>query len=216
MGSTFAHISLSTSSILLPGSSSLRSDLALQVEVPRQLRDLVLGCDAVISCLGHSTTLRGMFGSPRDLLAQTATRVSRALEATRPGAPAKYIFMSSVSVNQPAGREPRRGLFDRAVMGLLRGVMPPARDNQRAADFLCSGIGAASPFMEWVVMRPDTLREGEVTEYSLHGSLVNSLFAPANTNRANVAHFMCELAQDPRLWEAWRSRMPVIVNAASG
>jgi hypothetical protein len=36
---------------------------------------------------------------------------------------------------------------------------------------------------------------GDVSEYMLHKGLVSSLFAPASTNMANVAHFMCERHQ---------------------
>ena len=35
------------------------------------------------------------------------------------------------------------------------------------------------------------------------------------TNMANVAHFMCELATDPEVWAAWRGRLPVIVKLLS-
>lgn len=184
-----------------------------------ELQALVRGCDAVVSCLGHNLTLQGIYGSPRDLVTQATTRVHRALEALRPAKPVKFVLMSSVSVNQPAGRDARRGWFERGVVALVRGVLPPAKDNQRAADFLCAGAtgagDSADPFLEWVAVRPDTLLDGPVTEYSLHEDLVSSLFRPDSTNRANVAHFMCELVQDRRLWEQWKSRLPVVINAAS-
>jgi nucleoside-diphosphate-sugar epimerase len=177
------------------------------------LRSLVQGCDAVISCLGHNVSLEGMFGSPRDLVTRTTKRVWRALEAARPEKPVRFVLMSSVSVNQPSGRDTRRGRLEKAVVAMLRGIVPPAKDNQRAADFLCEGVGTASPFVEWVAVRPDTLREGPVTEYRLHDCLVSSLARPDSTNRANVAHFMCELATDPEAWSAWTGKMPVVVNA---
>ena len=65
-----------------------------------------------------------------------------------------------------------------------------------------------------MAVRPDTLKEGDVTEYALHEGLVDSLFRPGETNMANVAHFMCELATDPEVWAAWQGKLPVIVNAA--
>ena len=122
--------------------------------------------------------------------------------------------MSSVSVNRPGGLDTRRGRFERASSGLLRGLVPPARDNQRAADFLHEVIGAADPYVQWVAVRPDSLKEGDVTEYALHEGLVDSLFRPGETNMANVAHFMCELATDPEAWAAWQGKLPVIVNAS--
>jgi hypothetical protein len=128
-------------------------------------------------------------------------------------APVKLILMSSVSVNRPAGLDTRRGRFEKAVVWTLRGLVPPARDNQCAADFLHDVIEAADPYVQWVAVRPDSLREGDVTEYALHEGLVDSIFRPGETNRANVAHFMCELATDDRAWAGWRGRLPVIVNA---
>ena len=65
-----------------------------------------------------------------------------------------------------------------------------------------------------MVVRPDTLRDGDVTDYALHEGLVDSLFRPGETNRANVAHFMCELAAGDGVWETWRGKLPVIVNGA--
>ena len=194
-----------------PGLTVVEADLlSLSGEY---LRGLVQDCDAVISCLGHNITLKGVFGFPRDLVAQAVTKICRAIEAGHPAKPVKFILMSSVSVNQPAGRDARRGRFEKAAVAILRGAVPPAKDNQRATDFLCRGVGTANPFVEWVAVRPDTLLDGPVTEYCLHEALVSSLARPDSTNRANVAHFMCELVTDPQVWQAWAGRLPVIVNA---
>jgi len=180
-------------------------------ELQRHLR----GCDAVVSCLGHSLSLRGIFGPPRDLVTRATTRLCRGVEALQPPSPVKFILMSSVSVNRPGGLDTRRGALERAFLQILCGVLPPARDNQGAADFLAEKIGPSNAFVQWSVVRPDSLLEGEVSEYALHEGLVNSLFAPGSTNRASVAHFMCELVTDSRTWARWKARLPVIVNAAS-
>jgi len=179
-------------------------------ELARQVR----GCDAVISCLGHVTSLRWLFGSPRDLVTRAVERVCRAIETARPARPVKLILMSSVSVHRRGGLDTRRGRIERAVVWLLRGLVPPARDNQSAADFLGEVVGTTDPYVQWVGVRPDSLKDGDVTEYALHEGLVDSLFRPGSTNMANVAHFMCELATDPQAWAAWRGKLPVIVNAA--
>jgi hypothetical protein len=63
-----------------------------------------------------------------------------------------------------------------------------------------------------VVVRPDTLVEGDVSEYEAHEGLVNSLFAPGRSRMANVAHFMCELVTDRKTWETWEGKFPVIVD----
>lgn len=179
------------------------------------LRRHVAGCDAVVSCLGHNMSLKGMFGRPRDLVTGATTRVCRAMEALQPAEPVEFVLMSSVSVNRPNGLDTRRGKLERAVVCLLRGLVPPARDNQRAADFLYRGIGTADAFVRWVAVRPDSLLEGDVSEYVLHEGLVASLARPDSTNMANVAHFMCELVVNPALFADWAGKMPVIVNAAA-
>jgi len=195
-----------------PGLSVVEADLlALSDE---ELQRYVRGCDAVVSCLGHTISLRGVFAPPRDLVTRATTRLCRAIRTSQPARPVKFILMSSVSVNRPGGLDTRRGRFERVILWTLRGLVPPTRDNQRAADFLHDVIEAADPYVQWVAVRPDTLKEAEVTEYALHEGLVDGLFRPGETNVANVAHFMCELATDPEVWAAWRGKLPVIVNAS--
>jgi len=176
------------------------------------LRSQVAGCDAVISCLGHTLSLRGVFGSPRELVTQATARLCGAIDALQPAAPVKFILMSSVSVHRPAPLDARRGGGERAFLTLLRALVPPARDNQRAADFLVQGIGEAHAGVQWAIVRPDTLVAGEVSPYDLHEGLVDGIFTPGKTSIANVAHFMAELATDPQVWAAWRGKLPVIVN----
>ena len=180
-----------------------------------ELRQQLQGCDAVISCLGHVLSLKGVFGAPRDLVARATTRLFHEVEALRPAKPVKFILMSSVSVHRPKGLDTRRGRLEHAFLWALRGVLPPARDNQRAADLLIETVGPNNPSAQWVVVRPDSLLEGEVTEYALHEGLVDSLFRPGKTNMANVAHFMCDLVTSARAWADWQGKLPVIVNASS-
>ena len=185
--------------------------LAMSAE---EVREQVDGRDVVVSCLGHVMSARGMFGPPRDLVTRSVERVYRATRDLRPAQPVRLILMSSVSVNRPGGLDTRRGRFERAIVWMLRGLVPPARDNQRAADFLHDVIEAADPYVQWVAVRPDSLKEGDVTPYALHEGLVSSLARPDETNMANVAHFMCELATDEAVWATWRGKLPVIVNSS--
>lgn len=173
------------------------------------------GCDAVISCLGHVLSFKGVFFPPRDLVTRATTRLCRAIEALQPAKPVKFILMSSVSVNHPGGLDTRRRMFEKAFVWMLRGVLPPANDNQQAANLLHDNIGTDNPFVQWAVVRPDTLREGDVSEYTVHEGLVSSLFAPDNTSMRNIAHFMCELLTNPKAWDSWKEKLPVIINAAA-
>lgn len=176
------------------------------------LQEHLRGCEAIVSCLGHVLSFRGVFGPPRDLVEQAVARVCRGVEALRPPAPIKLVLMSSVSVNRPSGLDARRGPYERAVLRALSVLVPPVKDNQRAADFLLERIDPANAFVQWAVVRPDTLLEGGVTEYAVHEGLVNDLFAPGSTNMANVAHFMCELVTDAKAWTSWKGKLPVVVN----
>ena len=181
----------------------------------QELQEQVRGCDAVISCLGHVISLRGVLGPPHDLVTRATARLCRAIEALRPARPIRFILMSSVSVHRPGGLDTRRGAFEKAFVWMLRGLLPPARDNQQAADFLQERIGPSNPFVQWAVVRPDTLLEGDVSEYTVHEGLVSSLFAPGQSNMANVAHFMCELVTSPKTWAQWKGKAPVVVNAGA-
>ena len=177
-----------------------------------ELERHVRGCDAVVSCLGHVMSLRGVFGAPRDLVTQAVARVAKAVHAIGPTRPTRLLLMTSVSVNQPDGLDLRRGAFERAFVAMIRFLVPPARDNQAAADFLIQSVGAHDPQLEWVVVRPDSLVEGDAGEYAVHEGLVDGLFSPGQTTMRNIGHFMGELLTDDASWASWRGRLPVIVN----
>ena len=180
-----------------------------------ELERHVAGRGAVVSCLGHNVSLRGVFGPPRNLVARTVERVCDVVTALRPEAPVRLVLMSSVSVNRPARADARRGVGERAFTWLLRALLPPARDNQRAADFLALEVGADAPFVEWVVVRPDSLVDGQVSAYRTHDGIVSSLFRADGTRFANAAHFMAELVTDDAAWPRWRGKMPVVVDDAA-
>lgn len=178
-----------------------------------ELQRHLAGCAVMMSCLGHTLSLTGVFGPPRDLVAQAVRRVADAAGAAARPEPLRLILMSSVSVNRPDRADTRRGWDERALLWALRGALPPARDNQRAADVLAGKVGADSEALRWVVVRPDTLLEGDASAYDVHDELVAGLFRPASTRMANVARFMADLATDEATWRRWQGRMPVIVDA---
>ena len=199
------------------GASGLRVvEADLLVMGDEDLQRHLRGCGAVVSCLGHAISLQGVFGPPRDLVTQATTRLCRAIQALRPATPIRLVLMSSVSVNRPHRMDAARSWRDRALLALIRGLIPPAKDNQHAADFLCHAIGPNNPFIQWAAVRPDTLLQGEVTPYDVHEGIVSRLFKPASTNRANVAHFICDMVTNPAVWNAWQGKLPVIVNGGAG
>jgi nucleoside-diphosphate-sugar epimerase len=176
-----------------------------------ELESHVRGVDAVVSCLGHVLSFRGIFGAPRDLVTQAIQRVTAAIRSVGASRPTRVVLMTSVSVNRPDHLDARRGGLERAFLALLCTLLPPARDNQRAADVLVE-IGPTDPRIEWVVIRPDSLVEGEMRPYTLHEGLVDSLFSPGQTTMQNIGAFIAELVTDEGTWASWRGKLPVIVD----
>jgi len=175
----------------------------------------VNGCDAVASCLGHSLTWEGVFGPPRRLVTEAVRRLCEAVKANRPDRPTQFVLMNTAGNSNRDLREPV-SFGQRCVIGLLRLLLPPHGDNEKAADYLRTQIGQSDKAIEWVAVRPDTLvNEDEVTEYEVHPSPIRSaLFNPGKTSRINVAHFMADLITDADTWSKWKGRMPVIYNVA--
>jgi nucleoside-diphosphate-sugar epimerase len=175
---------------------------------------LVEGCAAVASCLGHTISLKGIFGPPRRLVRDATRTLCRAIRAGKPGKPVRYVLMNTTANRNRDLTEPR-SLLEEGIFGLLRLALPPQADNEAAADYLRVDIGRDDGAIQWVVVRPDTLTdEDRVTGYQVHPSPTRSpVFNPGRTSRINVGHFMAELLTDDPTWDRWQGRMPVIYNA---
>jgi len=179
----------------------------------QELKELVSGCNAIASCLGHNMTFKGMFGEPRMLVTDAARRLCQAVIANQNPAPIRYVLMNTVA-NRNRDLEENISSKEKMVIGLLRVFLPPHGDNERAAEYLRAEIGHDHPAIEWVAVRPEGLIDEEVvSEYSLHPSPTRSaIFDAGITSRINVAHFMAKLATDKKTWEQWKGQMPVISN----
>ncbi len=174
----------------------------------------VKGCDAIASCLGHNLTFRGVFGKPRQLVTEAVRRLCNAVRENKAGAPVKFVLMNTAGNRNRDLVEPV-SLAQHGVIWLLRLLLPPHPDNERAADFLRSQVGQNNAMLEWVAVRPDTLVEApEVSAYDVHPSPTRSaIFNAGKTSRINVGHFMAELITNPDTWAAWRGQMPVVYNS---
>ncbi len=132
------------------------------------------GCNAVASCLGHNMTFRGVFGKPRGLVVDAARRLCEAIKANKSSRPTKFVLMNTAGNSNRDLDEPI-SFGQRCVMGLLRLLLPPHVDNEKAADLLRTEIGQNDDAIQWVVVRPDGLvNEDETTEYELHASPIRS------------------------------------------
>lgn len=178
-----------------------------------QMRELVRGCRAVASCLGHNLTLKGLFGSPRRLVTDAVRRFCEAIRRSNPEAPLRLVLMNTAGNSNRDLDEPV-SVAQKCVIGLLRLLLPPHVDNEQAADYLRTEVGGEDPVIEWSVVRPDNLINlSEVTAYDLHPSPIRSaIFNAGRTSRINVGHFMSRLITDDATWQQWQGRMPVIYN----
>lgn len=178
-----------------------------------QLLFHVRGCEAVICCLGHNLTLKGIYGQPRNLVADTTKRVCQAVTELNPLQPVKFVLMST-SGYQNSLRGESVSWMHKMVILLLRKTIPPHVDNEEAAQYLQYNLSGSSHPLEWVTVRPDSLVDQPFkTEFSVHPSpLCDPIFASMKSSRINVASFMVELICSPQIWNMWKSEMPVLYN----
>ena len=179
-----------------------------------QLAQYVKGCDAVASCLGHNLTFKGIYGHPRRLVTEAVRRLCAAIKANTPAQSTKFVLMNTVGNSNHDLNEPIP-FAQKVVVGLLRLLLPPHVDNEQAADYLRTEIGQNDRLIEWAVVRPDSLLDGEsVTAYELHPSPIRSaIFDSGQTSRINVGHFMADLITNDDIWQKWKGQMPTIYNS---
>ena len=178
-----------------------------------ELQKLLDGCDAIASCLGHNLTMKGIFGQPRKLVTDATKRLCVAIKTSNGKNPVKFVLMNTAG-NHNSGIDNPLMLKEQVVFSLIRLLIPPHNDNEKAAKYLKLEIGKNDESIKWVVVRPDSLiDDSEVSEYKVHSSPIRStIFNAGKTSRVNVAHFMAELMTNSNAWRKWEGQMPVIYN----
>jgi len=178
-----------------------------------EIFNYIKDCDAIASCLGHNISLKGIFGNPKMLVTDSVKRLSNAIKENNHAKPVKFILMNTTANNNKDINE-KLTLMEKLVFSLLRNILPPQLDNERAADYLRKDIGKNNEIIEWSIVRPDTLiNENIVSDYRVFPSPIRSpIFDAGKTSRINVAHFMAELITNDNIWEKWKGKMPVIYN----
>lgn len=178
-----------------------------------ELINYLTGCDGVISCLGHNLTFKGMFGHPKLLVTNSIEKVCKAIERAKTDKIFKLILMNTTgNSNRDLAENPPTS--QKIVISILRLLLPPHVDNEKAADYLRINVGQNNKLIEWAAVRPDSLTDSEeVTKYDLSISPTrNAIFDAAPTSRINVANFMSRLICEDTLWSQWKGKMPVIYN----
>ncbi len=181
-------------------------------EIAQQLQS----CHAVVSCLGHNMTFKGIFGQPRRLVTSAIERVCNAIINNKPKIPVKLILMSTTGYQNHLINE-KVSLAHNAVISLIRLILPPHVDNELAAQWLQQKLTNHSQYIEWVGVRPDSLTDQlDVSSYDVHLSPTSDpIFESQSTSRINVAHFITELITNDRVWFTWKGQFPVIYNAVN-
>jgi nucleoside-diphosphate-sugar epimerase len=174
------------------------------------------GCDAVASCLGHNISWKGIFGPPHRLVSDVTRRLCNAIKANKQKEIVKFVLMNTTA-NSNRDIHESQSFGEKCIFGFIRLLLPPQVDNEKAAEYLRIDIGQNDRFIEWAVVRPDTLiNEDKVTEYNLYSSPIRSpIFNAGSTSRINVGHFMADLITDDAIWRRWKGKMPVIYNQSS-
>ncbi|WP_178988523.1 NAD(P)-dependent oxidoreductase [Winogradskyella schleiferi] len=181
-----------------------------------EMAEIVQDCNAVASCLGHNLTWKGVYGKPRRLVTDATRRLCEAIKSNHPQAPIKFVLMNTTGNRNRDLSEPI-SFAQKCVIGLLRLLLPPHVDNEKAADYLRTQIGQNDKSIEWVAVRPDGLiNEEDVSDYEIHVSPIRSaIFNAGKVSRINVAHFMASLINDADLWSQWKGQMPVIYSVSN-
>ena len=176
-----------------------------------ELAKYIKECEAVLCCLGHNLTFKGVFGHPRRLVTDAIKKMTKSIEAVHADSKVKVVLMNTTgNSNRDIPETPP--FSQRFIISILRWLLPPHVDNESAADFLRLHIGQNNNRIEWVAVRPDALiNENHVSRYHVHASPIrNAIFDSGSVSRINVADFMSELATNAELWDQWKGRMPVI------
>lgn len=181
-----------------------------------EIKELSSDCQAVVSCLGHNITWKGMYGQPRKLVTDATRRLCDAIKTNNPEQAVKFILMNTTCNRNRDLNEPI-SFAQKCVIAFLRLVLPPHVDNEKAAEYLRTEIGQNNEFIEWTAVRPDGLiNKVEVSAYEIHPSPTRSaIFNAGKISRINVAHFMANLISNDDLWKKWKGQMPVIYNKSS-
>lgn len=178
-----------------------------------EMIEYVKDCNAVVSCLGHNLSFKGVFGRPRRLVTDAVKRLCAAIKSSRPKEKTKFVLMNTTG-NRNQDLDEKVSFAQSLIVGSLRLLFPPHADNEEAADYLRTIIGQNDSSIEWVAVRPDSLTDkNEITETEVFPSPTRSaIFDPGKTSRINAAGFMTDLILDPEKWYRWKGQMPVLYN----
>ncbi len=177
-----------------------------------EMKQHVAGCNAVASCLGHNLTFKGIFGKPHWLVTEATQRLCTAIKTNKSEVSTKYVLMNTVANRNRDLNEPI-SFAQKCLIRLLRLLLPPHPDNEKAAEHLRTVIGQKDNDIEWTAVRPSSLIDAESeSEIEVYPSPMKSILKDGQISRINVGHFMADLITNNDIWNKWKGQMPVIYN----
>lgn len=179
----------------------------------QKLTDVLDDVDAIVSCLGHNITFKGIWGKPHRLVTDAIRKIHEVISNKNTNKVFKLVLMNTTACLDTDMKE-KFSIADGIAIAIMRFLFPPQRDNEQALNYLKHIIGKNERNIEWIAVRPDTLiNKEEVTDYTVHNSPVRSpVFNAGKTSRKNVGKFIMSLICDNEKWVKWRYRMPVVYN----
>jgi hypothetical protein len=180
-------------------------------ELQEQLKDV----NAVVSCLGHNLDFKGIWGHPRRLVTDATKHLTAAIQAADSSKKTKFILMGSDGVANPNGKDNKRSFGDRAIVTILRFLIPPHSDNESAAAHLHE-LGTNARNLEWTVVRPTDLIDGQPSDkFQLFDKPQGGLFGAGVATRANVAKCMVDFILNDNTFNQHKFQFPVLHDIAS-
>lgn len=182
-----------------------------------ELKDLTKECTAIVSCLGHNMTFKGMFCDGL-FISQSVKKLTKVMPKT-----CRFVLMGTDGFSYPDGSDAPRTLFERGILNLLRCVLPPVEDNELSAKYLLEEAKSKNKkCYEWVIARPGDLVDEDETvlsetskkDYEIFDHTSGALFGDQSTTRTQVAHFMTDLAtmdsKEAAFQKTYNHKMPVV------
>lgn len=184
-----------------------------------ELKDLSEGCTAIVCCLGHNLTFKGIFNEGY-FVSETVKKIA----TTMPRKGCRFILMGSDGVAHPDGvTDPKRSTFELFILWLLRCLVPPAYDNELAASYLYNETISCPKFVDWSIVRPGDLIDKDATkilpyneqnsdDYKIFDHPFGFLFGDNSVARYDVAHFMVNLStmDENNFQNNFNHKMPAI------
>ena len=120
----------------------------------KRMTEILLDVNAVISCLGHNITLKGIFGKPYYLVTESVKKVVNNLNVSKMK---KFILMSTTACLNGNALE-KYSFGEKIIITILSILLPPQRDNEQALKYL-ENVDLLENSFQWIAVRPDTLTE---------------------------------------------------------